>query len=387
MPQATNANSASDWAVCKQDACTPSNVRMFPGLPGWVPQGRDNRARTAHINAYATRQLFTPEDIDDSGIANPDIPAGYTYLAQFVDHDLTYDLATPQLRIRNGAPVRAPRLNLDSIYGTGPLYQPYLYYGGAKRAAFLLGAGQNPMEVDLPRNALGQAVIADARNDVNLVLSQVHLALLRLHNQILRNLVHRGEAQPGNSHFSEARRIVTWFYQYVVWNDLLARLVDPLVHAEVLQQSPGIYTLGNAFYPATEAHQLPLEFSAAACRFTQSMIQGECQLNAAAEQCRAHLQGFRSLPANHSVQWDWFLPFPSSPMAGPQGSRSINPRMSRVLMDATCGDFESSGFKNIYRNWMWNVPAGLGHRTLPGYRTHRCRSRESGGLSVGVCAA
>ena len=52
------------------------------------------------------------------------IPAGYTYLGQFVDHDLTMDptglmLAgevSPAEMVQN----RSPRLDLDSLYGAGP---------------------------------------------------------------------------------------------------------------------------------------------------------------------------------------------------------------------------------------------------------------------------
>jgi hypothetical protein len=52
------------------------------------------------------------------------IPAGYTYLGQFVDHDLTFDRTTVAL----GSAVtpadllqgRSPTLDLDCLYGNGP---------------------------------------------------------------------------------------------------------------------------------------------------------------------------------------------------------------------------------------------------------------------------
>lgn len=52
------------------------------------------------------------------------IPAGFTYLGQFTDHDLTFDKTNVML----GAHVspatllqaRSPSLDLDSLYGTGP---------------------------------------------------------------------------------------------------------------------------------------------------------------------------------------------------------------------------------------------------------------------------
>jgi hypothetical protein len=50
------------------------------------------------------------------------VPAGYTYLGQFIDHDLTFDKSDLG---GNVAPVdllqgRSPALDLDSLYGKGP---------------------------------------------------------------------------------------------------------------------------------------------------------------------------------------------------------------------------------------------------------------------------
>src|SRR5215217_4186219 len=52
------------------------------------------------------------------------IPAGYTYLGQFVDHDLTFDKTLVTLGT-NVAPIdllqgRSPAVDLDSLYGAGP---------------------------------------------------------------------------------------------------------------------------------------------------------------------------------------------------------------------------------------------------------------------------
>ena len=52
------------------------------------------------------------------------IPAGFTYLGQFVDHDLTFDKTNVMLGA-NVSPAqllqaRSPSLDLDSLYGAGP---------------------------------------------------------------------------------------------------------------------------------------------------------------------------------------------------------------------------------------------------------------------------
>jgi len=76
---------------------------------------------------------------------NPAIPAGFTYLGQFVDHDLTFDPASSLQRMNDTAGLlnfRTPRFDLDSLYGEGPADEPFLYSrtsGGAK-----LLVGHNP---------------------------------------------------------------------------------------------------------------------------------------------------------------------------------------------------------------------------------------------------
>src|SRR5262249_34706519 len=74
------------------------------------------------------------KDEEESGI-----PALYTYLGQFIDHDLTFDPAS-SLQKQNDpnalVDYRTPAFDLDCIYGRGPGDQPYLYDGDQ---LFLLG--------------------------------------------------------------------------------------------------------------------------------------------------------------------------------------------------------------------------------------------------------
>jgi hypothetical protein len=66
----------------------------------------------------------------DTSQNNPRIKAGYTFLGQFLDHDLTLD-ATSQLEqqvdVSATTNFRTPALELDSVYGLGPAVQPQLY--------------------------------------------------------------------------------------------------------------------------------------------------------------------------------------------------------------------------------------------------------------------
>ena len=121
------------------------------------------------------------------GGASP-IPAGFTYLGQFVDHDLTFDKTKVMLG-QNVTPAqllqaRSPSLDLDSLYGAGPTdpgsTRFYAADGihlkmGNTRAAEGIAAKQG---FDLPRGAgttaaaKRKAIIPDPRNDENLAVAQ-----------------------------------------------------------------------------------------------------------------------------------------------------------------------------------------------------------------------
>jgi hypothetical protein len=58
------------------------------------------------------------------GGAGSRIPAGFTYVGQFIDHDLTFDKTNVMLG-ENVSPTqllraRSPSLDLDALYGAGP---------------------------------------------------------------------------------------------------------------------------------------------------------------------------------------------------------------------------------------------------------------------------
>ena len=226
----------------------------------------------------ALADVLKDESPEDSRHDNDTIPAGYTYLGQFLDHDITLDI-TPLDRSGPGETMnfRTPRLDLDSVYGLGPDLQPFMYQRSEDdplglSAKLVIGktsdqpGGGDPgiptqLPNDLPRSSDGFAIIGDKRNDENLIVAQFHLAMLKFHNKVVDHLVASG--QQGNL-FDEARRVTTWHYQWMVVHDFLARLVDEPVLEDVLRNGRRFYTPERPF--------IPVEFSAAAYRLGHSMV-------------------------------------------------------------------------------------------------------------------
>ena len=123
---------------------------------------------------------------------------------------------------------------------------------------------------DLPRNSQGCALIGDHRNDENLIVAQTHLAFLKFHNKVVALLT--GRSTPPDAVFAEARRIVTWHYQWIVLYDFLERLTEQGIVATILEN-------GRKFYRFETTPYMPVEFSGAAYRLGHSMVREKYSLN------------------------------------------------------------------------------------------------------------
>jgi hypothetical protein len=217
------------------------------------------------------------------------IPAGFTYLGQFVDHDLTFDKTNVMLG-ENVSPIqliqaRSPSLDLDSLYGAGPtdpdsakFYEAdgiHLKVGTTEAAD---GIGPKPGH-DLPRGAGSnnaqkrKAVIPDPRNDENLAVAQTHCAFIRFHNRVVDTLP---ASVPANQKFAKARELVVKHYQWTLRTDFLPRICAASVVNNVFNQGRKVFEVGAT---PTDVPTMDIEFSVAAFRLGHSMVRGSYNWN------------------------------------------------------------------------------------------------------------
>ena len=225
---------------------------------------------------------------------NSGISAGYTYLGQFIDHDITFDPASSLQKLNDVdglVDYRTPRLDLDSLYGRGPDDQPYMFDGKKFRLGRpLFENGKESKSRDLPRYDMSvddglqkRALIGDKRNDENVIVSQLHGAMMQFHNKLLDAMqaASPGKLEPS---FPEVQRMVRWHYQWVVVNDYLVKLCgQDVVHSILphLVKNEAIWKNKPAFqfYKPKEDAFMPIEFAAAAFRFGHSMVRPIYRLN------------------------------------------------------------------------------------------------------------
>lgn len=262
--------------------------KMFPDLEPYRPPDEALEAL-----GHAMVEIDPEDPVADI----PSLPAGYTYLGQFIDHDLSFDKTEGFPEIKDPELIeqaRTPTLELDSLYGLGPALQPEFYEGHIPppRALFRIGLTSSiptpggvglpdvPVSLpnDLPRGSDKLAVIGDPRNDENTIVAQTHLAVLKFHNRVMAKGSPRGPGGQGTP-FERTRRDVRWHYQWIVLNDFLPRLVDASVLDDVRSNGRRFYRFEKE--PFSGSPFMPLEFSVAAYRIGHSMIRESYNFNRA----------------------------------------------------------------------------------------------------------
>jgi hypothetical protein len=290
---------------------------------------------------------------DDAGVA-----AGWPLFGQFVAHDITADRS---LLLRHADPdhvanFRSPRANLECLYGDGPVGNPFLYEHD-DHAKLLLGTNDMGEPADLPRNSQGIALVGDPRNDVHLFVSQLHLAMLKVHNLLVDRL--REDGEPEAEVFESARRAATWHYQWVIVNDFLPVLVGTELMEDLLANGPRWYR------PEGQAW-IPFEFADAAYRYGHSQIRRSYRLQAGGPTLPLFpdLLGFQPVPASRTVDWSQLFQFPGRP--APLPSKKIDGRLARSLIElpnAITGDVEISAYhslavRDLQRGQAYGLPSG-----------------------------
>jgi hypothetical protein len=333
----------------------------------------------------------TPEtEVDDE--ENTGISAGYTYLGQFIDHDLTFDPVSSLQRQDDPdglTDYRTPRFDLDNVYGRGPDDQPYLYRRDGRTMVLgdpLTGNDDDPNARGVPRlrgeqGEPDRAVIGDPRNDENVIVSQLQASMLRFHNRMAEEL-------GPSADFEEIQRQVRWHYQYVVVNDFLPTVCGQQVMKAILGEVKEGDTARAKppqlkFYKIKQEAFIPVEFSVAAYRFGHSMVRPIYRLNATVPRLPIFSTKGPSLAAfgafNPNWAIDWRLFFKTGNTAG-TGAKRVQPayKIDTSLVNplgslpaSVAATIPSLPERNLLRGWRMQLPSGqavaqaMGVRVIP----------------------
>ena len=243
---------------------------------------------------------------------NPTIPAVFTFVGQFIDHDLTFnplnltDLDNQQ----DGLPdFASPRIDLDSVYGprstpADPQPNGAAVFNGDRFNLNKL----DPNAYDLFRADDGAAIIFDPRNDENQLILQIHILLMRVHNKLVADFGHTRE---------EARAEVVANWQSVLLYDYLPRTLDAATYAALFNAlHDGDFSTFKHQPEGDGSVKMPHEF-AIGFRFGHSQLRSMYRINDFAPiqlfnnrdlNRQGDLRGGVPLRRDHVIDWDVFLP-------------------------------------------------------------------------------
>ncbi len=268
------------------------------------------------------------DDFDDGSRIDKEkldsnIPAGYTYFGQFIDHDISAG-STPNAEFKITEKVfspikpddleaemvnnRTPEFDLDSVYGgPGNAFITFpMFYDSTDSIKLKIGTNEaSPGELpdrqlesdatkpqrDLPRlgtladtpetNPANRphtaAILGDMRNDENLLIAQFHLAFLKCHNKLVDDIRAIHPNMGNTDVFNAARNELTQLYQWLVINDFLKQVLDEEVLELLLTFKEGIYEINPSV--GNGAVYMPIEFSTAAYRFGHTMVRNQYDYN------------------------------------------------------------------------------------------------------------
>jgi hypothetical protein len=361
----------------------PGNfARMFPNLPSFATPspaleaalndiGKPGGILDADDNlAVGPIELITDPNQSLVNRDNPTHTAGTTFLGQFLDHDLTFDTTSPL-----GVPTdparspnaRTPVLDLDSLYGGGPLASPQLYQT-QDRAKLRIESGG--LFEDVPRMPSGQAIIADPRNDENVIISGLQSAFIKFHNAVVDRV--RGTTLPlWPIIYAEARRQVLRHYQWIVVHEFLPQVVGQALVDDIFRR-------GRRFYRPSGSATMPVEFQGAAYRMGHSMVRPSYRANLAGDANGAPFFGFIFDPAGQGqadpvdlrggaraprrfIGWQTFFDFGDGQV---RNNKRIDSNLSTPLFNLPLGAIASGTpptslpQRNLLRHVTWSQPSG-----------------------------
>lgn len=296
---------------------------------------------------------------------NEHLPAGYTYLGQFIDHDLTFDPSSAVTQEEDPFGLlnfRTPRYDLDSLYGSGPIVHPFLYEKRSDPPRLLLepnAAGQP----DVPRNFHQSALTGDPRNDENKIVSQLQVLFAQLHNRFLDE-VGADASVSAEQRWVEARRRLRWHYQWIIVHDFLRKLIGDELLGSLYVVDGNKADIRLRSYRARVHAYMPVEFSGAAFRFGHSMLRPTYLVN---DRIGSHplfvsgnpgptddLTGGSRLPVDWDVEWKHFFEMGERV---PQPSRLINTLISEPVFDLPHQQ-GSLPFRNMKTGVRLELPSG-----------------------------
>ena len=334
------------------------------GKPGGLLDAKDPLAA-------GPKELIVDLSLSANNPNNPTQTAGTTFFGQFLDHDMTFDASSRMGQPKNPQDARnfrTPSLDLDSVYGAGPVADQALY-DPADHVKLKVESGG--VFEDLPRRADGAAIVGDPRNDEHVMIAGLHCAFLLFHNRAVDYVRAEGRLSDPSLVFAEARRLTTWHYHWLILHEFLPQIVGQARVDDVLRRGRRLYT------PARGAAFIPVEFQTGTYRMGHSMVRPSYRANLAgdngqpffgfifdpSQEGKADPDDFRGgvRAPRRFVGWQTFFDFGDGQV---KPNKRIDTKISTAMFHLPLGAIASHDAptalaqRNLLRHLTWKLPSG-----------------------------
>jgi Animal haem peroxidase len=331
--------------------------------------------------------LIADPNLSRNNPNNPAHTAGTTFMGQFLDHDLTFDLNSRLAVVTEptaSANERTPAFDLDSLYGGGPRADPELFQSvarGSRDLSTKLRIESGGRFEDVPRNRDRSAIIADPRNDENMMISGLQAAFILHHNKCVDLMRERDRRLSSEEVYERARQLTTWHYQWMIVHEFLPLFIGQSMVNDILRN-------GRRFYRPSVAF-IPVEFQGAAYRFGHSLVRPSYRANLNGDNDNGQFFGMIFDPSGEGqsdpvdlrggararrrfIDWQTFFDFgatftdPGATTAALRSNKLIDTKISSPLLrlplgtiaGGVPGDEISLPSRNLLRHITWGIPSG-----------------------------
>lgn len=301
------------------------------------------------------------------------ISNGLSIFSQFLAHDMTFESTSNFGKTNNIGQFQNDRtinLDLDCVYGQKT--QDFLYDKDDKDK-ILLGKcyeNNNHTWFDLQRNIQGKAIIPDARNDENIIVSRLQVLFIQFHNQMVDHL--RLKKVDKQLVFKEAKKRVISYYHWLIIYEYLYKIMDWNIFDELMKDGPRYFTTPTAS---------PLEFTGAAFRVGHSQTRDLNRINKKTEKPLFELGFFTEM--TELVDWRYIFNFGDGKC---QFAKLIDTKIGKSFHDipfvrSKDRHERSLPFRNLKRGVLYGLPSGEDVANRMGFEPIKVAEKKDLGLA------
>ena len=222
IPNLVNGKPAVLTEKIRIKPCEPVNCKKFYSLTELLNLEKREYIQQNLID-LAKSMIAIQGDIgeDPTSQKSSSLPALFTYLGQFLDHDVsgvTIPDFESKIDINTLINNRCALLDLDSVFDIPTKYD--------EKGFIILEKNVNGV-LDVPRTKEGVQIMGDIRNGENQIILQVHMLFIKFYNRVLQDIYKENPFFLVPNARNQAKKILKFTWQWLLVHSFLRLACGP----------------------------------------------------------------------------------------------------------------------------------------------------------------